>query len=183
MTPERWRQLEGHYDTVKDLSPAERRGRPNDAAPYLSSAVEAIFAQEGSALEHPACEVYANLLQTVSVFSAGMVLGPYKIERKIGKGQEFDERFQREARAIASLSHRHICSLTTSAPTIWGRKPEAEKPQPTRNGTPRFRPSLATRQEFESRCGSSGLPASESSLRGISAYRKVRAFLARPSAR
>jgi serine/threonine protein kinase len=139
MTPERWRQLEGLYDAVKDLSPAERSARLRDADPDLRSAVEAIFAQEGSALEHPAWEGDASLLQTVTVFSVGMLLGPYKIERKIGEGgmgevyratdtrlaravaiktcrQEFDQRFQREARAIASLNHRYVCSLYDVGP-------------------------------------------------------------------
>src|SRR5579863_7885446 len=139
MTPERWRQLEVLYDAVKDLSPRERSARLNDAGPDLRSAVEAIFTQEGSALEHPAWEVHASLLQTVTVFSVGMLLGPYKIERKIGEGgmgevyratdtrlaravaiktcrQGFDERFQREARAIASLNHRHLCSLYDVGP-------------------------------------------------------------------
>jgi eukaryotic-like serine/threonine-protein kinase len=68
-----------------------------------------------------------------------MLLGPYKLERKIGEGgmgevyraadtrlaravavktcrREFDERFQREARVIASLNHRHICSLYDVGP-------------------------------------------------------------------
>ena len=54
MTPERWRQLEELYDALKDLPPAERGVRLKDAGPELRSAVEAIFAQEGSALEHPA---------------------------------------------------------------------------------------------------------------------------------
>ena len=118
---------------MKDLSPAERSVRLKDADPDLRAAVEAIFTQ-GSKLVHPAWEEHASLLQTVTVFSVGMQLGPYKIERKIGEGgmgevyratdtrlaravaiktcrQEFDERFQREARAIASLNHRHICSV------------------------------------------------------------------------
>jgi serine/threonine protein kinase len=126
MTPERWRQLEGLYDAVQNLSPAERNARLKDADPDLRSAVEAIFAQEGSALEHPAWEGCDSLLQTSAVVSVGMLLGPYKIERKIGEGgmgevyratdtrlaravaiktcrHGFDERFQREARAIAQL--------------------------------------------------------------------------------
>jgi Tol biopolymer transport system component/predicted Ser/Thr protein kinase len=139
MTRERWRQLEGLYDAVQNLSPAERSACLKDADSDLRSAVEAIFAQEGSALDHPAWEGHASLLQTVTVFSVGMLLGPYKIERKIGEGgmgevyratdtrlaravaiktcrHEFDERFQREARAIASLNHRHICSLYDAGP-------------------------------------------------------------------
>src|SRR5271154_4202114 len=79
-----------------------------------------------TALEQPAWEGHASLLQTGTMMLAGMQLGPYKSERKIGAGgmgdayqasdtrlarevaiktcrQEFSERFQREARAIASL--------------------------------------------------------------------------------
>jgi serine/threonine-protein kinase len=139
MTPEHWRQLEELYDAMKDLSPAERAVRLKDADPELRSAAEAIFAQDGSALEHPAWEGRASLLQTGTIVKAGMQLGPYKIERQIGAGgmgevyratdtrlarevaiktcrQEFGERFQREARAIASLNHRHICSLYDVGP-------------------------------------------------------------------
>src|SRR5580692_12516884 len=139
MTPERWRQLQGMYDALRDLTPAERSARLKDADLDLRSTVEALFAQEGSALEHPAWEGHASLLQTVTRVSVGMLLGPYKIERKIGEGGmgevyratdtrlaravaiktcrlEFDERFQREARVIASLNHRHICSLYDVGP-------------------------------------------------------------------
>jgi Tol biopolymer transport system component len=139
MTPQRWRQLEELYDAMKDLSPAERSVRLKDADPEMSSAVAAIFAQDGSALEHPAWEGHASLLQTCTIVKPGMQLGPYKIERQIGAGgmgevyratdtrlardvaiktcrQEFGERFQREARAIASLNHRHICSLYDVGP-------------------------------------------------------------------
>jgi serine/threonine protein kinase len=134
MTPERWRQLEAMYDAMKDLSPGERSVRLKDADPELRSAAEAIFAHDGSALEHPAWQDHASLLQTGTIVKAGMQLGPYKIERQIGVGgmgevyratdtrlaravaiktcrQEFGERFHREARAIASLNHRQICCL------------------------------------------------------------------------
>jgi Tol biopolymer transport system component/predicted Ser/Thr protein kinase len=139
MTPERWRQLEELYDAMKDLSPADRSVRLTDVDSELRSAVEAIFAQDGSALEHPAWAGHASLLQTGTMVKAGMQLGPYKVERQIGAGgmgevyratdtrlaravaiktcrQEFDTRFQREARAIARLNHGHICSLYDVGP-------------------------------------------------------------------
>ena len=135
MTPQRWRQLEELYDALKDLSPSERSARLKDADSELRSAVEAIFSQKSSPLDQPAWEGSAALTQTTpEPVMDGMQLGPYRIERKIGAGgmgdvflatdtrlsravalktcrQEFSERFQREARAIASLNHPHICSL------------------------------------------------------------------------
>ena len=139
MTPERWRLLEELYDAVQDLSPEERRLRLKDVDSELRSAVEAIFAQQGSGLEQPAWESHASLLRTATVAAPGELLGPYKIEIQIGAGgmgavfratdtrlgravaiktcrEEFGERFQREARVIASLNHRHICSLYDVGP-------------------------------------------------------------------
>jgi eukaryotic-like serine/threonine-protein kinase len=139
MTPERWRQLEALHDAVKDLSPAERSARLRDADPDLRAAAEAIFAEGESFMERPAWENHGSLLETATVFSIGMLLGPYRIETLIGAGgmgevyratdtrlarqvaikrcrQEFGKRFQREARAIASLNHRHICSVYDVGP-------------------------------------------------------------------
>jgi serine/threonine protein kinase/Tol biopolymer transport system component len=139
MTPERWRRLEELYDTLQDLSPAERGLRLKDVDSELRSAVEAIFVRQGSALERPAWESHASLLRRATVVAPGTQLGPYKIELQIGAGgmgtvfratdtrlgravalkicrEEFSERFQREARAIASLNYRHICSLYDVGP-------------------------------------------------------------------
>jgi Tol biopolymer transport system component/predicted Ser/Thr protein kinase len=139
MTPERWQQAAELYGAAEGLSPAERSTLLKDADPDLRSAVEAAFTQEGPTLADPFWKDHANLAETVTVFAVGMQLGPYKIERKIGEGgmgevyratdtrlarpvaiktcrREFDQRFQREARAIASLNHRHICSVYDVGP-------------------------------------------------------------------
>ena len=86
MAPERWRQLEKLYEAVRDLTPSERSARLKSADPELRSGLEAISAQEGSALEPPAWEGRASLLQTHSLAADGAQFGPYKIEQRIGAG-------------------------------------------------------------------------------------------------
>ena len=72
-------------------------------------------------------------------FAAGTRLGPYEIVEPIGKGgmgevyrardtrlgrdvavkvsaEKFSERFEREARAIASLNHPNVCTLHDVGP-------------------------------------------------------------------
>jgi serine/threonine protein kinase len=81
-------------------------------------------------------------MEKTMALDAGQKLGAYEILGAIGKGgmgevyrardtrlnrevaikvasEQFSERFEREARAIAALNHPNICTLTTSVPTFW----------------------------------------------------------------
>ncbi len=140
LKPERWRKLEELYQAAQGLSPAERKHLLERADPELRSTVAAILAQEetppegASLLDRPAWEDHKSLLDTDTSFTAGMQVGPYRIEERIGRGGmgevfratdtrlgrtvaikaslvPFSARFEREARAVAMLNHPNICTL------------------------------------------------------------------------
>ena len=81
----------------------------------------------------------AELLDNDAMAAAGTLLGPYRIEGELGAGgmgqvyrardtrldrlvaikvskEEFNERFEREARAVAALNHPNVCSLYDVGP-------------------------------------------------------------------
>jgi Tol biopolymer transport system component len=91
-------------------------------------------------LDRPALEIAAGLLRSDATLLPGAVLGPYRITQVVGAGgmghvyratdtrlnrpvaikvlrtelnadEQFRERFEREAKAIAALAHPHICTL------------------------------------------------------------------------
>ena len=128
--------MEDLYNAARGLPAGERSLLLESADPQLRAKVEAMLAEDGSALDHPAWEGRASLLAPIGV---GSQLGPYKIEQLIGQGGmgqvfraldtrldrrvaiktsrvEFNERFNREARAIAALNHPNICSLYDVGP-------------------------------------------------------------------
>src|SRR2546425_13307056 len=129
MNSERWRQIERLYHAALEREPCKRRGFLAEACECdddLRLEVEALLAQDESTntvLEHPAVKVVAP-----AQLAAGSLLGRYLIESAIGAGgmgevyrardtrldrtvaikvakEDFTERFEREARAIAALNH------------------------------------------------------------------------------
>jgi serine/threonine protein kinase len=142
MTPSRWQQIEELYHAALECEPGERATFLARADPELRREVESLLAQDSGAtpLDHPAWEGAASLLgSTVAALTPGTQLGPYKIEGPLGSGgmgevfratdtrlgravaiktsqEQFSARFDREARAISSLNHPHICTLHDVGP-------------------------------------------------------------------
>lgn len=142
MTPSRWQQIEELYHATLECEPSQRAAFLARADPEVRREVESLLAQEsgGTPLDHPAWDGSASLLgSTVAALTPGTQLGPYKIEGPLAAGgmgevfrgvdtrlgrsvavktsrEQFSERFNREARAISSLNHPHICTLYDVGP-------------------------------------------------------------------
>jgi serine/threonine protein kinase/Tol biopolymer transport system component len=142
MTPSRWQQVEELYHAALECEPGQRAAFLTRADPELRREVESLLAQESGVtpLDHPAWEGAASLLTaTVAALTPGTQLGPYKIQGPLAAGgmgevfravdtrlgrsvavktsrEQFSERFNREARAISSLNHPHICTLYDVGP-------------------------------------------------------------------
>ena len=131
ISPERWQKIEQLYHTALEREPGGRSAFLDQACQgdaELRREVEALLAQGDAAGD-----------STVTILAAGAQLGPYQIEAQIGAGgmgsvyravdtrlgrkvaikicaQQFSGRFEREARAISSLNHPHICTLYDVGP-------------------------------------------------------------------
>ncbi len=143
MTPERFGQIEELYHSACERTGEERAALLAQADPELRREIEALLAQPdgGEFLDRSAIRNAPQPLEdaTVTALYTGACLGPYRIEGKLGEGgmgevfravdsrlgravaikithERFSSRFEREARAIASLNHPNICTLHDVGP-------------------------------------------------------------------
>jgi eukaryotic-like serine/threonine-protein kinase len=138
VSPERFRQVEELYHAACEGTAGERAALLAQADPELRRQAELLLAQATawSLLDRSAIQNTPQSADdpTPIELSPGACLGPYRIEGKIGEGgmgkvyravdtrlgravavktthEQFIARFEREARAISSLNHSHICTL------------------------------------------------------------------------
>ncbi|MEP6962114.1 MAG: serine/threonine-protein kinase, partial [Acidobacteriota bacterium] len=133
--PERWQQIEALYRAARDLSTQDRILMLSSVSQELRGDVEALLARDAAAVD-PATTLTQTMAAPVGI---GTLLGPYKIEAAVGQGgmgqvfsaidtrlgrkvaiklssERFSDRFGREAKAISSLNHPHICTLYDVGP-------------------------------------------------------------------
>src|SRR5262249_23452615 len=141
MSPERLRRIEELYHAAREGTAEERAALLAQTDPELRREVELLLSDPSGSefLDRPAIQKAAELRAdaTVTVLAAGVSLGPYRIEGKIGEGgmgavyratdtrlgrevalkflspwlardADYMARFEREAKVLASLNHPNI---------------------------------------------------------------------------
>ena len=141
MTPDHWQAIEALYHAALQLTGEPRSELLRRADPKVRSTVEAMLAQEASAvLDRPAWEqADASIEARPLELAAGVMLGPYEVVSVIGSGgmgkvyrakdtrlnrdvaikasaAQFSQRFEREAKTIAALNHPNICQIYDVGP-------------------------------------------------------------------
>ena len=144
MTPERWRQIEELFQSALERSPEQRGAFLDQACGHdtdLRERVEQLLGQRTSSaalFDKSLWESAANQM-TRTIITRGTQLGPYRVVGILGEGgmgkvyrgldtrldrpvaikvsvEQFELRFEREARAISMLNHPHICTLYDVGP-------------------------------------------------------------------
>lgn len=137
MSLQRWRQIEELYHSACDHGLAVLDG----VDPEIRSEVEKLLAQNSASgnklLDQCAADLIPGTIE--KPVRPGTQLGPYKIESRLGQGgmgqvfratdtrlkravaikickAEFIDRFEQEARSIASINHPNVCTLHDVGP-------------------------------------------------------------------
>lgn len=144
---ERWQRIEHIFHEALGRDAAVRESYVSEAChgdAELFREVSTLLANhgDGAEVETWAPSAASQLVVEQALLEPGHVLGPYRIDAFLAAGgmsqvyratdtrldrevaikvsaARFSERFETEARAVASMNHPNICRRTTLDPTIW----------------------------------------------------------------